>query len=1300
MTQAPPTEEAIFQAALEKPTRQERVAYVEGALAGDEALRQRVLELLASHDASRGPLDMPPTALGATIDGFSERPGSQIGPYKLLQQIGEGGMGVVYLAEQLEPVKRRVALKIIKPGMDTRQVIARFEAERQALSLMDHPNIAKVLDAGTTESGRPYFVMELVKGEPITQYCDEHHLTPRQRLELLLPVCQAIQHAHQKGIIHRDIKPTNILVAEYDQKAVPKVIDFGVAKATSQTLTEKTMFTGFGQIVGTLEYMSPEQAKVNQLDIDTRSDIYSLGVLLYELLTGSTPFDKERLRSAGWDEMLRIIREEEPEKPSTRLSSVGSAHDRSGSSGEVGTAHPTLASIAAVRGTEPARLTKLVRGELDWIVMKALEKDRNRRYETADALAMDVQRYLADEPVQACPPSAGYRLRKFVRRNKRGLMSVAVVAVAVVLAAASAGWAWRDRAVQQATIAGRVDQILDESEALYQQRKLPDATQIARNALALAEGGAGDSELARRARDWLKDLDMVARLEEIGTDSDRDPMPIPVAYGQAFREYGIDIEALTPEEAAARIASRPIRVDLATALDRWGNVVRRKGVNLGDWGLDGEKGVALRARLRRIARLADPDEVRDRLRGLYAGNGPLDDPELVAIADKIDLDSTPIPTLMAIGDALEWPEQISFYTRVQQQHPNDFAVTYELGYKLFWSAAKGDGDLDSPIRFLTAAVAIRPRSRGARQLLAHALRNKGYVDEAIAAYRAADRVNARPIHQIDIGGLLLQAGREQAAAAEFREALRLTADPAEVHLGIGRAYAEARNYDDAIVAHREAIRLKADYAYGHHSLGFALEQKGCVDEAIAAHREAVRLSPDIAEYYNSLGFTLQKAGRGDEAIAAYREAARLEPEIATYHQNLANALGRKKEFDASIVAFRETIRLAPNDADAHVALGNVLHSKGLVDDAIVAYREALRLKPNDPDVRKGLGLALKNKSILIEAIAAYSEAVRLAPDDADAHLGLGTALQAKGLVDDAIGEYREAGRLQPDMALAHHWLGTALEKKGLVDDAIAAHREASRLQPDEALFHWWLGTALDKKGLVDDAVAPLRAAIGIQPDSPKFHFALGAAHGHAGQWKPAAAAYARGLELDKNPNNHSYWYTGLPLHLAAGDAEGYRRLCRQMLERFGQSQDLITIEWTAKTCALVPDAVSDFKPIEKLADQLVTGTETHGSYRFFVLVKALVEYRAGRHAEAVQWAERYAPVPDGNEFDACVFATLSMAEHQLGNADKARAALTSAKAIVTNKRPDPANGRPFVNWHEWLHSDTVLREAEVLVKEK
>jgi WD40 repeat protein/serine/threonine protein kinase len=348
----------------------------------------------------------------------SDKLPAQIGPYKLLQKLGEGGMGSVYMAEQSQPVRRRVAIKIIKHGMDSGQVVARFEAERQALALMDHPNIARVLDAGTTETDRPYFVMELVRGIPITRFCDENRLTPNQRLALFVPVCHAIHHAHQKGVIHRDVKPSNVLVALYDDVAVPKVIDFGVAKATGEPLTTRTLFTELGAVIGTFEYMSPEQSKFNALDIDTRTDIYSLGVLLYELLTGTTPFDRQRLRSAALDEICRIIREEEPQRPSARLSSSGSA----------------LPQIAAQRQTEPVKLTRLVRGELDWIVMKSLEKQRSRRYETASEFAHDVERHLENKPVEAGAPSASYRLWKLARRHRAALVVGSALLVAFVAA--------------------------------------------------------------------------------------------------------------------------------------------------------------------------------------------------------------------------------------------------------------------------------------------------------------------------------------------------------------------------------------------------------------------------------------------------------------------------------------------------------------------------------------------------------------------------------------------------------------------------------------------------------------------------------------------------------------------------------------------------------------------------------------------------------------------------------------------------------------------------------------------------
>ena len=439
-------EAAVFNAARRLPAG-ERAAYLDEACAGDAALRQRVQELLQAGDeagdflqspAPKGELPSPETVslkLGGSLGPLSdptEKPGLQIGRYKLLQQIGEGGCGVVYMAEQEEPVRRRVALKVIKLGMDTKSVIARFEAERQALAMMDHPNIAKVLDGGATETGRPYFVMELVRGTKITEFCDQNRLPTRERLDLFIQVCQAVQHAHQKGIIHRDLKPSNILVTLHDRRAgVPMVIDFGIAKATQGRLTDQTLFTAFEQFIGTPAYMSPEQAMMTGLDIDTRSDIYSLGVLLYELLTGRTPFDAKELLAAGLEEMRRTIREKEPLRPSTRLSTLLAAEQT---------------TAASLRQTEPPKLVHLVRGDLDWIVMKCLEKDRARRYDTANGLAMDIQRHLTHEPVGARPPSQLYKLQKFARRNKLifGAGTAVVASLAVGLTIATMMF-WREK---------------------------------------------------------------------------------------------------------------------------------------------------------------------------------------------------------------------------------------------------------------------------------------------------------------------------------------------------------------------------------------------------------------------------------------------------------------------------------------------------------------------------------------------------------------------------------------------------------------------------------------------------------------------------------------------------------------------------------------------------------------------------------------------------------------------------------------------------------------------------------------
>jgi serine/threonine protein kinase/tetratricopeptide (TPR) repeat protein len=560
------TAKELFLAASELPLDQ-RTAFLDAQCAGDPALRAAVEALLAAEQSAgaflAGPTLEPSVSTPPTTGIPTPR---QIGHYKLLQEIGEGGFGTVWLAEQEQPVRRRVALKVIKLGMDTRQVIARFEAERQALAIMDHPNIARVFDAGATDNGRPFFVMELVKGEPITVYCDRNNLSIRQRLELFAQVCQAIQHAHQKGIIHRDIKPSNVLVSTQDERPLAKVIDFGIAKATQSRLTEKTLFTEFRQLIGTPESMSPEQAG-GSLDIDTRTDIYSLGVLLYELLTGTPPFDPRELRSKAYGEIQRVIREVDPPRPSTRLSTMQDA----------------LPSVAARRQVEPRKLNTIIRGELDWIVMRCLEKDRTRRYETANGVVADVLHYLANEPVSAGPPGAAYRIRKFIRRHRA---TVTLSAAALLLIVAGTALYVRSiRAEQARTRAALTEANAQRDEAERQKRQVQQAnenTQAVNKFLTDDIIGAADPDVAQGKEISVKEaVDKAsATVRERFVDRPLIEAAVRNAVAATYYSLGRADLGLPHAQAALQIRRRLLgndHPDTLTSINHLGLLLRAQG---------------------------------------------------------------------------------------------------------------------------------------------------------------------------------------------------------------------------------------------------------------------------------------------------------------------------------------------------------------------------------------------------------------------------------------------------------------------------------------------------------------------------------------------------------------------------------------------------------------------------------------------------------------------------------------------------------------------------------------------------
>jgi tetratricopeptide (TPR) repeat protein len=1107
-------EASIFLEALKNPSPDERAAFLDRVCGGDDELRRSVELLLRAHDKVGGFLADSPAPVGVTADPpITECPGTVIGPYKLIEPIGEGGMGTVWMAQQTEPVKRLVAVKLIKAGMDSRQVIARFEAERQALALMDHPNIARVLDAGATTAGRPYFVMDLVKGAPITHYCDEHCLTPRQRLQLFLPVCQAVQHAHQKGIIHRDLKPSNVLVALYDGRPVPKVIDFGVAKAAGKALTDKTLITGFGNIVGTLEYMSPEQAEINQLDIDTRSDIYSLGVLLYELLTGSTPFSKKGLEKAGMLEMLRVIREQEPSKPSTKLSTAEG-----------------LPTLAANRGTEPAKLTKLVRGELDWIVMKALEKDRSRRYETANGFAMDVQRYLADEPVQACPPSAWYRLRKFARRNKRALVTATLLGVMLLVAvgavAGSIGWILQDRAVQATQFQYDIDLALRDGIPLKE--KVADlvskpadwkaelATRLTAveraESLLNANAKLATPALRARVRENRADLDaeerdrrLIAGLEDLmlpqaDTSGNLHPSPTTIVpkFARAFEEYGIPFP-MDAKQAAHLVRQRPdaVRDFLIVGLESW--IACSSGQER-DW-------------LVAVLQAADKDPWRTDVRRASARG---DRVKLEELARTVDVSKQPAQSLVLLGRSLEnlgsWRGALELLSRAQPHYPDDIWVNLQIAY---YCGYVQPPQFNQAARYWSVAAALRPRNPELFFRLGAALNSARDCDGALAAFQRV--IALKPDHARAYSGLgyvLRVKGNFPDALSAYKKAVEHQSDDAQVHCEMVHLAEKKGDLCGAIAVYQKLI-ARGPTAINCFGLGYALQVHGDLAGASAAYRKAIELDPQYAPPYYNLGVALGMQGKLPEAIAAYRKLLELDPNqdaarhhLARIYGNRGRALRDHRKLDEAIASFKAAIEVHPNGSWAYHELGITLRAQKKLEEAIACFRKCIKLDPSFLQAHFDLGYTLGLLGKVDEGLAVYEEVIRRQPDHAYTAHAFGCFLRdVKHDYEGAIAWLNKARKLDPDNARVLNDLGSVLHRQGKPDEAIAVYQEAIRLLPRDSWAHLSVGRILHSKGDYAGAIACFNKVLEVNPKNDQVHRELGLVLQKQGKPDEAAAAF-------------------------------------------------------------------------------------------------------------------------------------------------------------------------------------------------